>query len=301
MAISSGSTFRQNAAFAPFFGPAQLEGSAFYVSSSGLDSGRTGLDPSLPLRTIGQALSLASSGDTIFIHSGVYDESITISRSLENIRLVGLGLWGRSEIKPSEGNATVVQNYGDGSRIINLGITTNGVGVGLLNKADDLGVVGCLLSGGTNAVELSEGTAGEVAANVYGSGSSVRIEDCEIFGATHGLKFLATDNGYIQDTTILRSTFHDCPTASLTESGGTASNRFRNLLVLDCAFGPGDSLAGTLPTAWFDLGHNASNTGLVSRCSFAAANTVAGINSVSIRLIWASNFHTDGISTGQPA
>jgi len=279
-----------------------LQGGVLYVDKlTGSDAGRNGRNPTMPLKTIAQAISLSVDSDSIFINPGVYDESLNVAHTLSNLTLVGLGVRNAVEIKPTTIDTNALLLEGTNTRLVNLKATGSGLGVGAKSSGDYLLAENCVFSGGGDGIILTEGTAAEVGANAKDAGQAPRLIDCDIINAVSGLIIEATDNGAIHDILIQRCLFNDCSAASITEAGGTASDRFRGLEVLDCTFGLGDTEGGALPTSWISLGANFSNTGLVSRCSFAGSNAVAGLNIVKGKVVWVSNYHTNGVSTGQPA
>ncbi len=294
---------RVNRGNQPFFGPANLPGRSIYVSPTGSDTdNQGGLNPTRPLKTITQAIAVAEKYDTIFLDPGDYDETVTISRSstVSDVSIVGLGGRGAAIIEPSTSNADGLVNHMDGLSLHNLTIKGNGTGTALENTGSRLRVTECKLGvTGALSVDLTEGTTAQIAALTHGEGDDVQFFNCVIGGTADGVKLTATNNGVMTGILFENCHFAGCSASSFEEAGGTAANRFRNLVVRWCHFGPGDVSTGAMPTKWFSLDDSNSNTGEIIDCSFPDTLT-SGRNLVSSLVLWVCNRHPAGLSTGQP-
>src|SRR6516162_8224078 len=83
--------------------PTSLASNTWYVNAVGGNDSNDCKTPTTPCRTIGHAISLVSSGDSIIVAAATYHKNITISLSL---RLIGSGA--RTTIIDGGGKGTVV-------------------------------------------------------------------------------------------------------------------------------------------------------------------------------------------------
>lgn len=302
MANAFGLARRINKSIDPFIGPANLSGRSLYVNgSSGVDAGRNGLNPNKPLATIAQALTNAAALDTIFIDPGTYDEALTVPYAKTDISIVGLGGAHGVIIAPSTTNASGITNEADRLTLSNLEVRGDGTGSGLINRGSKLRCYGCLFGvAGAVGATLSEGTDAQVTAGTHGTGTDPHFFNCDFKGVATGVLISATDEGPMWGIRFESCWFHDLPTASIAEGGGTAANRFRDLVVRDCHFGAGDPDDGSAPTKWADLNDDNGNTGQFVGCSFPGAIN-SGDNLVSTAITWVGNVHTGGIAAAQPS
>lgn len=254
-----------------------------------------------PYSTITAAVARAQAGDCIVIMPGDYDESVTISRELNNLVLVCPAGRGAAYIAPTDTDAVALTNNADDVTIVNVGLDGADAGAGLINTGSRLRVYGSKLEGDDIALQLTLGTVAQEAAGTHGVGADILLSDCEIAWATTGGLLTCTDYGAVTQVVLDRCRFHNSSAAALTESvgsGGSASVLFRNLVVQDCTFD--DLEDGTAPTAFILLNDDNANTGIVTRCSFPTAIN-SGDNLVSTAVHWVCNYHTGGVSTGQPS
>lgn len=248
--------------------------------------------------TIAAAVAAAASGDQILVMTGSYDEAVVIPVGITKLRIIGIGNFGTVSITTTTTNATALTNLADDLTLINMTFDGDGTGSGMINYGSRLRVYSCAFIGATNGISLSEGTAAQVSAATYGTGSSPRLEDCVISGNTTGILILASDQGAITNIHILRCLFHDNSAADISESGGTASARFTGIDIRDNTFSR--LAAGTEPTKYISLNADNGNKGTAQGNKFPTA-LAGGKNLVSTGLIWAGNFHTGGLSTTQPS
>lgn len=251
--------------------------------------------------TIQAAVDQAQAGDTIYVEPGEYDEAVTIPRALSNLTLVGVGGRGAVMVAPSATNATALTIEADDVTVRNIGCDGDGTGSGLVNRGRRTRVEESKIEGGAVGLKLTLGTAAQIAAGTHGKGDDVWIVDCEICWNTKGVELVCTDYGAVTQVRFRGCTFHDNTAADFEESngsGGSTSVRYRDLDIGDCVFLRQED--GTEPTAYILLNDDNGNKGVVHGCVFPSA-LAGGKNLVSTGLIWAGNFHTGGISTGQPS
>lgn len=251
--------------------------------------------------TVQAAVTASAAGDTIFIAPGEYVEAVTIAKAKSNLRLIGVGGRGAVYIAPTTSNATALTIEADDVTVINVGCDGDGTGDGVLNRGARTRMYGCKIEGGTNGLQMTLGTAAQVAAGTHGKGADTWFVDCEFAWNTNGVKLVCTDYGAVTQARFVECTFHDNTAADFEEangSGGSAAVRFRDLDIRRCTFLRQED--GTEPTAYVLLNDDNGNKGVVSGCTFPTALN-GGKNLVSTGLIWTGNFHTGGISTGQPS
>jgi len=248
--------------------------------------------------TIQSVIDASTAGDTIYIRPGEYVEAVTIAKAKSNLTLIGMGGRGSVFIAPTTSNATALTIEADDVTIVNVGCDGDGTGSGLLNRGRRTRAYGCKIEGGTVGLKLTLGTVAQINAGTHGKGDDTWFVDCEIAWNTKGVELVATDYGAVSQARFRNCTFHDNTAADFEESGGSADIRYRDLDIGGCHFLRQED--GTEPTAYIILNDNNGNKGVVHGCTFPSALT-GGKNLVSTGLIWTGNFHTGGISTGQPS
>ena len=134
-------------------------------------------------KSIQDAIDNAENGDRIFIHSGVYNEQIQLTKQIELvgvgsvesvvIELSGLGFDIRSISESEDALLTMEAAHG---RIRNISFARkDGSGVVIENKCGDLIVEGCAINGGGTGIRVSDS-------------ASVVARYCDISGCTaHGV------------------------------------------------------------------------------------------------------------------
>lgn len=272
-------------------------GTAWFVATDGSDANE-GRNWSEPFLTVQKAVNSAAAGDSISIGPGSYNEEVTIGATKSKLTLVGFGNRGAAFIAPATGNKTALTNHADDVTVVNVGLDGEGTGSGLLNTGARFRAYACKIEGGAVACKMTLGTVAQIAALTHGKGADCLLDDCEICWTTKGLEIVASDYGAMTQLMVRRCKFHNNSTAHFEESGGTASIRFRNLEISDCVFD--DDEGGAAPTNFLLLNDDNGNDGIVTRCSFPTAINSAK-NLVSTALHWVCNYHTGGISTGQPS
>lgn len=280
-------------------------GNVLYVNGTSGAAGHTGKTIGRSFATIQQAVNAAAAGTTIMVAAGAYAETVTISRTAAHagLTIIGMGGRGAAYIDPSTEDAAGMLVHADDVTLINLGIAAEDD-----TSAASLTVTGsrfrayrCKIEGGADQVIIGPGTVAQEAAGTHGRGGDALFEDCEICWGTDGIILQGTDYGGATQVTIRGCRFHNLSAKHIFEnvgSGGSAAVTFFNLVVDECVFD--DLEDGTAPTNYIDLNGNNANTGVVSRCVFPTAIN-SGLNLVSTAVHWVSNFHTGGISTGQPS
>ena len=279
-----------------------MGGDAWFVDPvSGVNT-NSGKSANRAFLTMAKALTKAGSNDTVYMLPGQSEEAaLTIAATQKKLAIIGLGGRGAAYIKTSTANGTTLTNHADDVTLVNVGLEGIGTGGGLLNTGQRLRAYASKIEGGSLALDLSMGTVAQIAAATRGKGADLLFDDCEIAWATTGVKLTGTDYGAVTQARFRRCLFHNLSAASFEEAtgaSGEASIRFRDLEVSDSTFmGMED---GTAPTAYMLLNDNNSNTGLVTRSSFPTA-LAGGLNLVSTNVDWVCNYHTGGVSTGQPS
>lgn len=279
---------------------------AVFVDGTNGSDGNNGT--TRPFATIQKAVDVIqdqyNSRGIIFIAENAdgYDEAVTIDRAEgSSIILFGNGGRGSVFIAPSTTNATALTNHTDDVTLVNVGCDGDGTGNGLTNTGSRFRAYGSKFETDTGAaIQMTLGTVAQEAAGTRGRGADCLFEDCETAWATDGVLLTCTDYG-----AVTQVYFRRCKHANHTNyfnesvgSGGSAAVLFRNLEISDGVFD--DPEDGTAPTAFILLNDDNGNTGIVTRNSFPSAIN-SGKNLVSTALHWVSNYHTGGISTGQPS
>ena len=250
------------------------------------------------------ALAALLANDVIYLKPGDYAGAFTIpySATVTGITLVGAGPRG-SVFLSGTGATTTLTNDAERTTLINISIEGDETGgsIGLLNRGRGLRYqVGRILNV-ESCAKFTLGTPTEVTAGTYSDGSDTLCEDVEFSWATNGIDLVGVTDAGVGDfgTTqnyFRRCVFHNFSAAAVTETPlGEAAQSFRDLELSDCIFRRVE--AGTEPTKYLDLDDDNANSGIVTRCAFQTA-LAGGKNLVSTALIWVSNYHTGGVSTG---
>lgn len=292
-----------------FGGLQTIRGNTYFVDSgSGID-GNSGLSPDQAFATIQYAVnrvaSFADNNSIILVAPGQYDETVTIARTtgINNLTIMGLGGRGAAYIEPSTEDAAGMVVDCDDVTVINLGIAAEDdtSAVALTVTGSRFRAYQCKIEGGAQQVLIGPGTVAQEAAGTKGVGADALFDDCEVCWGTEGIVLQGTDYGGCTQTYIRNCRFHDLTASSIGEqvgSGGSAAVTFFGLNVKNCVFE--DLEDGTAPTAWCLLNGDNANTGIIANCQFPTAIN-SGDNLVSTAVHWVSNYHTGGVSTGQPS
>jgi len=251
------------------------------------------------------ALAALLANDVIYLKPGDYAGAFTIpySATVTGITLLGAGPRG-SVFLSGTGATTTLTNDAERTTLQNISIEGDETAgsIGLLNRGRGLRYkVGRILNVETCA-QFTLGTPTQVTAGTHSDGSDTLCEDVEFSWGTNGVELIGVADGASHFGTtqnyFRRCTFHNLSAAAVTETPALASQSFRDLELSDCIFKRIE--AGTEPTKYLDLDDDNANSGIVTRCSFPTA-LAGGKNLVSTALIWVSNYHTGGVSTGVPS
>lgn len=299
----------------PFLGSSgltSLRGYLFVDGDNGAD-GYEGLNPDYPFATIQRAIDVAASlyndGVGIMVapkrDASGYDETVTIARTLTGpVYIIGGGGRGATFIDPSTEDANGMIVHADDVTLVNVGIAAEDTTAGnesLIVTGSRFRAYGCKLEGGAIQALLGPGTVALEAAGTQGRGGDMLFEDCEFCWGTDGVWLQGTDFGGVTQVFFKHCLLHNLTGKHITEnvgSGGAAAVTFFNFLCHACTFMPLED--GTAPTNYIDLNADNANTGVVSNCIFPTAID-SGKNLVSTAVLWTGNFHTGGLSTGQPS
>lgn len=284
-------------------------GRALWVDSTDGSGGNGGSGAGDAFTTIQAAVDASLNNDTIFVAPGQYDETVTIGRTngdgtaRHKLTIIGLGGRGAAYIEPSTEDAGGLVCHADDVTIVNLGIAAEDEtsAVALTVTGARFRAIECKIEGGAKQLVIGPGTVAQEAAGTHGRGSDALFEDCEFCWGTDGIHLTCTDYGGVTQARFKNCRFHNLTGKHLTEtvgSGGAAAVTFFNLTVIECDFD--DLEDGTAPTNYIDLNGDNANSGVVAKCVFPTAIN-SGLNLVSTAVHWVSNFHTGGISTGQPS
>lgn len=279
-------------------------GNYWFVNGSAPGNGN-GSSPSQAFTTLAQAISAlqnTAKPGGILVSPGTYNETLTIpGGSGAPIFIYGMGNRGDVKIQGAAANANALTNNLDDVSLYNLRINATGTGEGCVSTGRRFNAYGAKFENtdGTGVgLELKCGTSAQQAAGTAGDSSDSGLWGCEIAWAAKGLLFTGSTDGLsVTEVRVDRCLFHD-GTDLVTETAAGAGNIFRNLWFTDCTFSRNED--GTEPAAYMLLNTNNGNKGMATRCSFPTA-LAGGKNLVSTGFIWAANFMTDGISTGQPS
>lgn len=275
-------------------------GTTYYVDGGSLgDNDNSGRSWRTPFATLTYALTQAGDYDKIRVApvADGYDEAVTIARAKQGLVIEGAGPRGSVFLVPSAVGATPLTNLADDVTLLNLGLETNGAGVGLVNYGRRFRAYESKFEGGATAAQLTMGTQAQIAADTYGDGSDVLLEDCELCWTGDALLLTASDYGALTQVRVRRCLLHNFTSEGVTSSGGSTHLRFRDLLVEECLFR--DQEDGTQPSQYLnlnpgdDVGDGAYNTGGVVGNWFPVA-TASGLVVTATKLIRAGNHYTDG-------
>lgn len=259
-----------------------------------------------PNRTVQVAINQSVPGTVVVLAPGSYDEVVTIPRGAGPLFIVGQGPKGSVAIAPTAANSGAVVNNSDDVTFVNVGMAAVGTGIAIVNTGSRLRCYSCKLEnddGTGKAAQMTLNTTAEHNAvpRLKGNGADCLFEDCEFAWAASGLEMVCTSFGAVTELQIVDSWFHDLDTNHIMEtvgSGGAAGVMYRTLKVQGCTFQRDE--AGTEPAKYILLNGANTNTGIVNGNWFTTA-LAGGKNLVSTALLWVSNYHTGGISTGQPS
>jgi hypothetical protein len=253
--------------------------------------------------TIQAAVNLAAAGDTIVIAPGTYTETVTVPFATNTLKILGAGPLGSISIAPSAADTGALVINANDVTIVNLDLAASATttAIAATVTGSRFRAYDCKFEGGAEQLRYGPGTNAQVTAHTAGRGGDVVLTDCEFAWGTKGIVFQGTDFGAATQVMITGSLFHNLTASSVGErvgSGGSAAVTFRNIWLMGNTFSAAED--GTVPTAWCLLNASNSNTGVAGGNWFPTALN-SGKNLVSTAFIWTSNYHTGGVSTGQPS
>lgn len=300
-----------------FSSPSVVSGAAyprrylFVDGTNGLD-GNDGLSTSSAKKTIQAAVDVRLPGDCIVIARGAYDENVVITRYFAGVSstpgalwLVGLGApRAAASISPSSGVA--LTNHETDVTLINLGLSSDDAATSTIaNDGRRFRAYDCKLEGAATSgavLLLQVGSDANIHSPIWSrsDSSDCWFENCEFAWGFDGVRFVCSDFGAVTQVLFKDCRFHNLSNSSFEEAvgaGGSAAVLYRNVEIVRCYFDAMED--GTVPS-FILLNDDNGNTGIVTQCAFPAA-TNSGKNLASTLLKWVSNYHTDGLSTGQPS
>lgn len=278
----------------------------YWVDPVNGNNARGGKSKDDAFQTITYALTLMGTNDLLFCLPGQYDESPTLSRGThDKCTLIGLGGRGSVYIEPSTEDASGLTVHADDVTIVNIGCAAEDTTAGnyaLIVSGDRFRAYGCKLEGGEDQFRVGPGTIAQEAAGTHGTGADWLLDDCELCWGTNGINLVFTDYGAVTQGVVKGCRFHNLVTKHIKEtagSGGSAAVAFQNIQIWGNFFDDLDD--GTAPgTGYIVLNGDNANTGVVANNIFPTAIN-SGKNLVSTAMHWVGNFHTGGLSTGQPS
>lgn len=250
-------------------------------------------------QTIQAAVDDAEPGSAILVSPGPYDETVTIGPSHNQIVLVGMGGRGAAFIEPSTEDAGGMVCHAADVSLVNLGVAGEDAtsAVALTVTGARFRALNCKFEGGLTQLTLGPGTDAQITAGTHGDGADAFFDDCEFCWGVNGVILKASDYGAVTQARFRGNKFYNLSAASFEESGGTASIRFRDLVIEKNIFLPNEGVA---PTKYISLNDDNTNDGIVVDNVFVTALN-SGLNLVSTKLLWAGNRHPAGLSTTQPS
>lgn len=246
-----------------------------------------------------RAVSSVSSGTTLFLAPGDYEEAVVIPGAKDNLTLVGMGGRGAVAIVAPT-NGVALTNHGRDVTLVNIGCEGDGTGGGLVNTGRRFRAFGCKLEGGAFGARMAVGGTAEIDAGTQDKGDDCWLVDCEFAWSEAGLLLVGGGYGAVTQLHVQGGLVHNC-TKGVTEAVGTGASApvlFRNLTLDGVTFDRDED--GTEPTNYVDLNLDNTNTGLVVGCRFPSALN-GGKNLVSTAVLWVANHHPAGLSNGQPS
>lgn len=285
-----------------------LADATYFFCDPNANANGNGSSMSNPAATIQQVIDRiedsAINRAVVVLAPGQYDETVTISRPAAAdagpIVFYGAGPRGSVYIEPSTEDAGGMVCHRDDVTLINVGVAGEDEtsAVALTVTGARFRAYASKLEGGAKQVLIGPGTDAQITAGTRGNAADSLFEDCELCWGTDGFVLTNSDYGACTQLYLRECRFHDLTNHMNEVNTATVSILFRGLNVWKCTFE--DAEDGTAPTAFILLNDDNGNTGQVANCVFPSAIN-SGKNLVSTAVHWVSNFHTGGVSTGQPS
>lgn len=274
----------------------------FVNGTTGID-GNSGLDTEESFKTIQYAVDQSNSNDVILIAPGSYDETVTISRTLTGLALVGLGNLGDVRIAPTTVNAGGLIFNADNVTLINMVIDGEaGATASVTGSGSRFRAYSCRFEGSETAGAgfiTRAGTVAQIAAGTAGTAVDVNFYNCEFARSFYGFTMLPNDSGVPKQVLLQSCRMHNISNTHILGSTlGMGMGSVRNLEVIDCWFDVDES--GVKPADYINVS-TAFDTGLFKENSFALATNAAADLKIGAGIFWVANSTEAGVSTARPA
>lgn len=288
--------------------PDFLIGRPVYVNGTDGDDNASGRAWSRAKATLQAAIDMVEAFGTVYVAPGDYDEAVVVPGSKDQFSVVGVGPRGSVSIAPAATDATALTVHGRDVELRNIGAQGNGAGHGARITGRRVAAYQCKFedSDGTgNALLLGPGETADIDAGTQDKGDFGYFEDCEFAYADKGVVLQGSGYGSCGQHRFVRCESYNLPTAHFEEAHtafGQITLHYRDLRILGHVFrtGSDDAGADVATTKFLSLNDDNANLGLVAGCFFPTTLT-GGKNLLSTGLIFAGNYMTGGLSTGQPS
>jgi len=287
--------------FANRLATAAFSGTAYYVDgTNGIDTA-DGKTFKTALKTIGEAVSRASAGDTIYI-KGSFTEAVTVA--VAGLSIIGIGIGPQEAIWTGANDAKCLTITAQCVAVENIRFrppaytASRATCAIFLNGANYARIRNCRFQGKTGSQAAIHGAEAD--------SDNVLIENCEFLylsTATYGagIRIEETVDAYCSAWRILNCYFNGCVTA--------LSLPARNCLIQGCTFMNYSSpVAGGVPGVVMTLGINlrGKNASTMNGANSVVGNYLAGTYSETLYKdttgdMWAGNYNIAGVTAANPA
>lgn len=278
-------------------------GTYWFVSGSNGVDGNSGLDPSQAFATIQYAVDRRGANDVICVAPGAYDETVTISRGLGPLTIVGLGNLGDVGIAPSTVGARGMTNNEDDVTLINVGVAGESTAdFACFSTGSRFRTYSCKMEGVDTsgaALGIGPGSVAQVNAGTAGNCGDVNLYNPEFAWSFDGLALVASDYGVPTQVFLSEPRFHNISDIEIVGvPGAFGIGSVRNLIARDGVY---DNMEdGTAPSKYVEV-DNALDTGSFSGNRFATATNAALVLDIGAGVIWMANATEAGWSVARPA
>lgn len=274
----------------------------FVDGTTGVD-GNSGTDPSQAFATIQYAVDRRGPNDVILVAAGAYDETVTISRGVGPLTIVGLGNQGDVGIAPSGLLARGMTNNEDDVTLINVGVAGESTAdFALRSTGSRLRLVSCKLEGVDTsgaALGIGPGSVAQVNAGTAGNCGDVNLYNVELAWSFNGLAFVASDYGVPTQIFIDGLRVHNVSgTEMISVPGAFGIGGVRNLMCTNGLFEAMED--GTNPSDFVAV-NGTGDTGIITKCSFAIATNASADLKIAAGVMWVANATEAGWSTARPS
>ena len=237
-----------------------IGGNIYFVDGDNGSDGQDGHSPDTALKTIGQGISLAGPGGSIYVKArnipatGTdpvnYAEVLTIPNTLPGLKIIGCGngrdQTAQPQIKKGSGAVALLTVRAPGCLIY--GLTINGAGStgggillddnGTTKVASGTIIDNCVFKNCVGSGATDSSTGGAVQIGVGGGCWDSTIKHCSFYKNIGGFVLLGTGGAIPQDILIEDCLFHtDVSTDVDTYLWGNAGSGIIDLIVRNCEFG----------------------------------------------------------------